>query len=558
MQEIKCQYSGKLFKVTDLEEGLVERFKFPEPIISPEERLRRNLSFFPSYRFYTQNISPNQNQATVYNTLTKFNVVPQSVWQESAEKFFASGLEYQISENPIDKFKELLTLVSRPHLLEESSNNSDKIFNGIHCSDSEWAFNSRNIKDCEYSFLVDSCYDCLDCNFVSDLDHCYMVTNSLRCNGLKFSDNCSDCNDSWFLQNCYQCENCIACCNLEGKSYYYFNNPVSPEEFKQLTSRLKLNVKPLLELFKDRYVDFLTQQTYPHLFTDEVKANSGNYLYNCALSVNSYQCRNSKRIVNSFGCLDCSNSADLVFCNDVDNSYSLLACRDCENCAGSAYCNDCEEVIYSLHCSSSSNLLFCYGLNNKEFCIFNKQYSKREYLTLKKKIEQELINIDFNFAFLTPDLSDFEYNNSAANDFMPLSKVPAQLMGFIWDDEADQMKFSSFGNDDSKNTEEILMITDRELQPLAELEFLCPLSGEVFQYSLKELEFYKRNFLPLPGVSPYMRYIERLRKLTPFALHESIDPVSSKVVQTAFTSKFKQNIVHFDIWKKMIKQPKQK
>jgi len=47
---------------------------------------------------------------------------------------------------------------------------------------------------------------------------------------------------------------------------------------------------------------------------------------------------------------------------------------------------NCSDIFYSSDIFSCKNLFGCVGLRNKEYCIFNKQYTRNEY-------EKEIIRI---------------------------------------------------------------------------------------------------------------------------------------------------------------------
>lgn len=72
-------------------------------------------------------------------------------------------------------------------------------------------------------------------------------------------------------------------------------------------------------------------------------------------------------------CCDVSYSHESRYCYECDNCYNchnLYWSKNCTNCSASAFLNDC---------IACTNCLFCTNLRQKEFCIFNKQYSKEEY-----------------------------------------------------------------------------------------------------------------------------------------------------------------------------------
>jgi hypothetical protein len=88
-------------------------------------------------------------------------------------------------------------------------------------------------------------------------------------------------------------------------------------------------------------------------------------------SKNCIDCSNIIKCERCYWCTDCTNSNNLKYsreCNSCIDSFFLLNCRNCQNCFG------------------------CTNLRNKNYCIFNKQYSKEEYF--KKLEEYNLSNRD--------------------------------------------------------------------------------------------------------------------------------------------------------------------
>ena len=54
----------------------------------------------------------------------------------------------------------------------------------------------------------------------------------------------------------------------------------------------------------------------------------------------------------------------------VERSYFTQYSRDCDNCIN---------TIFSFDCHNCSNIIGCAGLRNKQYCIFNEQYTKESY-----------------------------------------------------------------------------------------------------------------------------------------------------------------------------------
>ncbi len=69
-------------------------------------------------------------------------------------------------------------------------------------------------------------------------------------------------------------------------------------------------------------------------------------------------CYNVQKTERCYECVDCFQSYDLQYCqesSDCTNSYFLYNCRNLQNCFG------------------------CVNLRNKQYCIWNEQYSKEDY-----------------------------------------------------------------------------------------------------------------------------------------------------------------------------------
>ena len=59
--------------------------------------------------------------------------------------------------------------------------------------------------------------------------------------------------------------------------------------------------------------------------------------------------------------------------------YETVSCLKCYGLAWSAYCLECSNSKFLYDCRNCTNCVGCVGLKNKSYCIFNKQYSEKEY-----------------------------------------------------------------------------------------------------------------------------------------------------------------------------------
>ncbi len=113
-------------------------------------------------------------------------------------------------------------------------------------------------------------------------------------------------------------------------------------------------------------------------------ANYTNYSKNCYLVFGCHaaeDCYYGWRMHDGLQCVDCTQIDKSKYCYecvDCDECYSLLFSQDCSHCSDSTFLYDCK---------SCQDCLFSAGLRNKQYFIFNKQYSKEEYEKEKAKLD---------------------------------------------------------------------------------------------------------------------------------------------------------------------------
>lgn len=77
--------------------------------------------------------------------------------------------------------------------------------------------------------------------------------------------------------------------------------------------------------------------------------------------------------------------ADCLVINTCQLCYECVFSGNCYRCINAIYCSNCSDSAFLFHCKGCSNCLFCTGLRQKQYCIFNKQYTKEEY---EKKLKE--------------------------------------------------------------------------------------------------------------------------------------------------------------------------
>lgn len=113
--------------------------------------------------------------------------------------------------------------------------------------------------------------------------------------------------------------------------------------------------------------------------------NYTNYSKDCYLVIGSHRAEKCSYSWRAHDCLKCND------CMQVTNSQYCYSCVDCENCYEVLHaqnCENCHSSSYLLNCRGVKNSFMCCNLVNKEFCIFNEQFTKEEYAKKKQDLEQ--------------------------------------------------------------------------------------------------------------------------------------------------------------------------
>lgn len=169
-------------------------------------------------------------------------------------------------------------------------------------------------------------------------------------------------------------------------------------------------------------------------------------------------------------------------------------------------------------------------MRNKQYCIFNKQYSKEEYEGLVAKIITHMQSTGEWGEFFPSALSPYGYNQTLANEAFPLSKSEAIAQGFHWTDyEAPFPKVEKIIPADKlpKNIEDV---PDDILNWAIE----CELTKKPFKIIAQELVFYRKHGISVPRRHPDQRHLDRAALRNPRKLFERNCDKCEVLMQTSY------------------------
>jgi hypothetical protein len=104
-----------------------------------------------------------------------------------------------------------------------------------------------------------------------------------------------------------------------------------------------------------------------------------NLLANCKRcyliieSSNNEDCYYGYWLQQCLGCVDTSFSHESKYCYEADNCYN------CYNIKWSKDCTNCYDSFFLDNCIGCKNCFGCVNQTQKEFCVFNEQYTKEKY-----------------------------------------------------------------------------------------------------------------------------------------------------------------------------------
>jgi hypothetical protein len=116
--------------------------------------------------------------------------------------------------------------------------------------------------------------------------------------------------------------------------------------------------------------------------------NNCNYCNYFADGKDCYLCFGSIEVEN---CLY-GSPYESKYCVDVHIARECeycYECIDCEKLSRSTFCQDCAnslELIYCFDCKNCTDCIGCVGLRNQKYNIFNKQYSKEDYIRERDRL----------------------------------------------------------------------------------------------------------------------------------------------------------------------------
>jgi len=528
-----CQNCKKDFTIELDDFSFYEKIKVPPPTFCPECRLQRRLTFRNERTFYKRPCG-----FCGADTISRFDPEKGMVsycgecWWSDKWNSEDYGMKYDFSKPFFMQFAELMKKVPYQNLSVsyKTLENTNYTNMNHYLKNCYYLFNSDYDERCMFGEELEHCTECLDVTMAENTQISYETVNCNKCYQIYYSVDCESSHDIWFSKNLAGCSNCFGCINLRNQQYCIFNEKYSVEDYKKKLGELNLDSYSTTKEIEEEALRFWLK--YPNKYMHGIQnlESTGDYVFNSKYVKNSFIVKESEYckycmwliVKNNKECYDFTQ-----FGENTERIYESLICgKNINDIIGSVTVLESRQIRYSMYCyNNNSNLFGCVGMRNKNYCILNKQYTKEEYEELAPKIIEHMNTMPYVDKkgrtyvygdFFPTEISQFNYNETSAQEFFPLVKDEALSAGFSWKEPKERNYQITIRPKDLPDS--IKDVKDDILSQIIE----CKHEGRckeqcttAFRIIEPELQLYKSQNLPLPRLCPNCRHYQRVLKRNP-------------------------------------------
>jgi hypothetical protein len=434
---------------------------------------------------------------SMYPPDSPFKVYEQDAWWSDQWDATTYGRPYDFGRSFFEQFRGLQLAVPRVALVNKQSENCDYT---NHSGKNRNCFMSAVTFGCEdiyYSdWIIDRCRDLMDCSYMLEgCELCYETYYAWGSYRAVYCDFIKRCSNVWFSYDCFNVKNSFLCWNLRNKEYCIRNKQYSKEDYERELKKILPLTHERREQLRAEYIDIKNRiAVRPATYVVQTESSVGDLLFeskNVFYGFDSIRVQDCRYIYDAIDLKDSMDVyhvgwAELMYeCHAISNGYNCRFCHFTYDNTNATYC-DCTQ--------NCKNVFGCVGLNRKEYCILNKQYSKAEYEELVPRIIEHMKSTGEWGEFFPLGFSPFGYNQSRAQEYYPLTAETAAQAGARWSNYSAPLP---------------------QGLPADAANAVCEITGRPFRIIPQEMAFYKKMDLPLPRRHPDQRYLDRMAQRNP-------------------------------------------
>ena len=509
-KKISPTFSGKIFEI-------------PTPSFCPQCRLVRRMVWRNEKTIYkNQCLLCSKEIISVYSPDKNLKVICQDCFWSDRWDQFESGQNISANKKFFEQFDELLNKSFLLALFSTNLENCAYCNQEINSANSYMCTGGNDNRDCFYCTSSIHGTDMSDCWGVGFSEKVHDSVFSVACFNCEYLYNCHMCNDCILCTDCVGCDHCFGSTNLRYKKYYFFNEQLPKQEYLKRIQEYTDTYDGMMEAkarFKRHKLKF------PYKFVTVIASEegcTGDVILNCKNVKDSYYSFKSENARYVYIIAHMKDVMDILSTGTGELSYEIASST---KPYGSAFFSSCDLVsnsYYCYNCTNSSDLFGCVSLNKKQYCIFNKQYSKEEY---EQQVGQLIVRMTSDGEwgeFFPTSISPFGYNESGAMFHFPLNEQQAKKIGAKWQGRDYSMKYDGpfyepkdireYSLDKNPKAEE-------EIKKCSQGIIKCEVSGKPFRIVPQELALHIKNQVQLPRKHPDIRYKEQLEHFNKMNLY---------------------------------------
>lgn len=526
-----CQNCKKDFTIESEDFKFYEKIKVPPPTWCPECRMIRRMLFRNERSLYKVNCELCQKQIiSMYSSESGYQVYCLECYKSDKWDPFTYAQNYNFSKLFFEQLDELFKKIPRRALYQDFAVNSEYTNQIVYIKNSYLCFGGHHYEDssyCAQNFFLTSC---LDVDFSHKNEFCFESLHLINCFRVRYGYYSENCLDSWFIYGCRNCSNCVGCTNLIGKNYCIFNEQFTKEVYEQKLKEMNLSERDSLEkLQREFWQDSLS---FPRKYANvkNIVNSTGDDLEqvkNCNYVFSASQDENIK--YSFFVPTGGKDSFDLDHVGlGTSETYELHSGFGNNRVYFSNRVYYSHDVEYSDDCYNCEYLFACAGLRKKQYCIFNKEYSKEEYYILVEKIKKQMNDMSYTDSkgrifkygeYFPVEIIPFGYTDSVVSEYFPLTKEEISEKGYKYKDpEIKNYKPTILAHQLPliENADENVLKEIIQCDHIGHCNHKCTTAFRIIQ---NELNICKILNIPLPKLCPNCRHMERMKLLNPPKLY---------------------------------------
>lgn len=544
-----CKQCRGVFEIFAEDIEFYKKLRVPPPKLCPLCRKQRRFGFYNNMlKFYRkEDARTGEKIISTFPPESPYKIYDLKYWWSDNWGGEDYTRDYDFSKPFFQQLQELNLFVPHPPLINYyySIVNSPYTICTANAKNCFCVSLGGSIENVHYSYWVLGSKDCLELLNSFLCQNCYSCINCSRCYKCSFCEKSQECIDSYFLFDCRNCQNCFGCTNLRYKSYRFFNQQLTREEYQIKIKEINLGNRDILEQYKERFEKLRNEAICRNLNNDRKNINClGDQLVqskNCyrvfrsigAKAFEGGEGRGNENVRYSDDVGEVKDSMELYIVGpDVFLSYEIVEAIKSHNIKFSFFISNSIDLDYCLNCRNCRHCFGCVGLRNKSYCISNKQYSKEEYYDLLDKIKTKMLKDGEYGEFFPLSMGLHPYSDTYAMVEFPLTKEEVLKRGWQWYDEP---KISP----DLKGLE-LLEVKDvpKDIKDvkddILDKAILCEITGKPFRIIKPELDFYRKHNFPIPTKHPNQRMLERFQKRNPSKLWQAICAKCGELMYTSY------------------------